>query len=168
MSGELLTMHFDALPPSATAQQKGVFVRNGRAHFFTKARVRKQEENMVALFLSNLPCGWRPLEGPVSLRIKFVFPYRKSEKKSIVRSGLEIPHDVRPDFGNLQKAVEDSLTMAGVWLDDSQICMYHNPGGKWWGPRPYWEIGVSRVVPALATTGAGSPASVQQQVLRLE
>ena len=32
----MIRVKLDIVPPTATAQQKGVFVRNGRAHFFTK------------------------------------------------------------------------------------------------------------------------------------
>lgn len=148
MNGEVLTLHFPTLPPKATAQQKGAFVRGGRAHFYTKAKVRRESQNMVALVLSKLPKDWEPLAGPLSLRVKLVYPYRKSEKKSLVKAGVEIPHDRRPDYGNLLKGLEDALTVAGVWQDDSQLCKYHDPMGKFWGPRPYWEVGVSRVAVA--------------------
>jgi len=163
---ELLTLHFDALPPSATAQQKGVFVRNGRAHFFTKAKVRQQEQNTVALVLSALPKGWKPLEGPLSLRLCFCFPYRKTERKSVVRSGIEIPHDRRPDLDNLLKGCLDSLTTAGAWLDDGAVACYREIR-KVWGPRPYWEVGIARAESAASPASSPRPALGYQEEFKL-
>lgn len=63
--------------------------------------------------------GRPPIEGPVMLEIKFVFPRPKSRK-----------HDVfvatKPDIDNLEKAVFDALTARRIWRDDSQIVTQHS------------------------------------------
>lgn len=140
----LLHLRFDTMPPSATAQQKGAFVRNGHVHFFTKKRVRQQENNMVALVLSALPKGWKPLEGAVCLHVHLCYPYRKQERKSVIRAGKEIPHDRRPDLDNLLKNLVDSLVTAGLVQDDGQVCDLFATKRR--GPRPYWTVDVGRVM----------------------
>ena len=148
MSGRVLEFRVNALPPKRTAQQKGAFVRNGRVHFFTKAAIRRQEENTVALVLSKLPPDWQPLTGPLSLKLRFCFPYRKSEKKAVVRSGQEIPHDVRGDLDNLCKGFLDALGTAGVFHDDAQVSSLY--AVKVWGPQPYFTVRVAQIGPVPA------------------
>jgi Holliday junction resolvase RusA-like endonuclease len=141
-----LEFKVNALPPRRTAQQKGVFVRNGRAHFYTKSAVRQQEQNTVALVLSHLPPDWEPLCGPLKLHLRFCFPYRKSEKKAVVRGGLEIPHFVRPDLDNLLKGFLDALTTAGCFTDDAQI--FDLRVVKTWGPAPYFHVRLAQIGPS--------------------
>lgn len=54
-----------------------------------------------------------PIEGPV--RLECVFCFKRSGRK---RVGWRI---ARPDLDNLEKAVMDALTEAGIWLDDAQV-----------------------------------------------
>ena len=51
----MIRVRFDIVPPTATAQQKGVFVHNGRAHFFTKQKVRDAEDFLAALLAPHAP-----------------------------------------------------------------------------------------------------------------
>jgi crossover junction endodeoxyribonuclease RusA len=57
-----------------------------------------------------------PLEGPVAVYLVFTMPRPKSAPKSVTRPAT------RPDCDKLQRAVFDSLTDAGVWKDDAQVC----------------------------------------------
>lgn len=147
-----LRMRFETLPPKRTAQQKGAFVRNGRIMFYTKKEVRREEQTLTALVLSRLPAGWEPFRGPVDLTVRLCYPYRKGEPKRVQASGLEIPHDCRPDLDNLLKGLFDALTAAQVWGDDSQIARLD--ASKSWGPKAYWEV-----VAAPARREGGTPAS---------
>ena len=108
----------NVVPPTATAQQKGVFVRNGRAHFFTKKNVREAENLMAGMLAPYRP--EKPLDGPLSLTVVLKFPFRKSEKKAVVAFG-SAPHDTRPDLDNLLKGLIDCMTHLGFWRDDAQI-----------------------------------------------
>lgn len=141
---EAICFRVDGNPPNIT-HQAGLktAVRFGHAMHYKTGKYQRQERNIVAVTLSMLPNGWEPLEGPVFLRLKIVYPYRKSEKKSIVKAGIEIPKDTKPDCENLEKGWIDCLTMAGLWVNDAQIAMKLTY--KAWGPHPYWEVGVSKV-----------------------
>lgn len=126
------------VPPTATAQQKGVFVRNGRAHFFTKQKVRDAEDFLAAMIAPHVP--EEPLAGPVYFQARWCFPYRKSEPKRVTRAGLEIPHTSRPDLDNLEKNLLDVLTRLRFWEDDAQV--FTKSTAKFWGPSPYLAIAI--------------------------
>lgn len=139
----VLAFRVNALPPTRTAQQKGAFVQNGRVRFFTKPGVAREAQNTVALVVQSLPDGWEPLDGPLSLSLRLVYPYRKSEPKKRTKDGAELPHASRPDLDNLAKGIIDALTTAAVWRDDGQIAALHL--SKLYGPRPYWEVRVAKL-----------------------
>ncbi len=64
----MIRVKFDIVPPTATAQQKGVFVHNGRAHFFTKQKVRDAEDFLAALLAPHAPA--EPLRGGIYLQAR--------------------------------------------------------------------------------------------------
>lgn len=132
----MIRVKLDIVPPTATAQQKGVFVRNGRAHFFTKQKVRDAEDFLAAMLAPHAPAV--PLHGPVYFQARWCFPYRKSEPKRVTAAGREIAHTVRPDLDNLEKALLDVLTRLRFWEDDSQV--FTKSTAKFWGPSPYLAI----------------------------
>ena len=113
----MIWVKLDIVPPTVTAQQKGVFVRNGRAHFFTKQKVRDAEDFLAAMLAPHAPDV--PLHGPVYFQARWCFPYRKSEPKRVTNAGREIAHTVRPDLDNLEKALLDVLTRLRYWEDDA-------------------------------------------------
>lgn len=132
----MIRVKLEIMPPTATAQQKGVFVHNGRAHFFTKQKVRDAEDFLTALLAPHAPA--EPMRGPVYFQARWCFPYRKSERKSVTKTGREIPHTVRPDLDNLEKNLLDVLTRLRFWEDDSQV--FVKSTAKVWGPNPYLAI----------------------------
>lgn len=125
-------------PPTGTAQQKGVFVRNGRAHFFTKPKVvamMKQWCEYLQPLKDQIP---QPLEGAVCISASFHYPFAKSTPKAKLKA--EAPHTSRPDLDNVEKGMLDALTALGVWLDDSQVCEKHI--AKYKSTRPRIEISI--------------------------
>ncbi|MBQ1429104.1 MAG: RusA family crossover junction endodeoxyribonuclease [Kiritimatiellae bacterium] len=132
----MIRVKFNVVPPTATAQQKGVFVHNGRAHFFTKQKVRDAEDFLAAMLAPHAPA--EPLRGGIYLQARWCFPYRKSERKSVTKTGREIPHTSRPDLDNLEKSLLDVLTRLRFWEDDSQV--FTKSTAKFWGPSPYLAI----------------------------
>lgn len=61
-----------------------------------------------------------PLDGPVGLYACFTLPKAKSAPKKQVTYPTK-----RPDGSHLLRAVEDAMTNAGVWVDDSQLVDEH-------------------------------------------
>lgn len=72
------------------------------------------------LVRQHVAIAWRPrppLAGPVGLRLEFVMP----RPARMPKRRLTPPATKRPDLDKLSRAVADSLTDAGVYLDDSQV-----------------------------------------------
>ncbi len=137
-AGEGLSFRIDCVPPTATAQRKGVFVRGGRVRFFTKRPVREAEGFLAALLSMHAPDV--PYSGPVALEARWTFPFRKSERRSVVKAGVDVPHVSRPDLDNLEKGLLDVMTRLGFWTDDSLVADKHTSKSR--GARPGIEIAV--------------------------
>jgi Holliday junction resolvase RusA-like endonuclease len=135
-----LFIQFDSIPPRATAQSKGVFVVGGKPRFFKKAKQAREENNTVALLMAKKPKGFVPFDGPISVWLCLVWPYRKSEKKSVVARGGLVPMDVRPDADNLAKMMLDAIGAAGYWRDDAQVATL--TVCKTWGPVGHWTLAI--------------------------
>ena len=131
-----LSFRLDCGPPTATAQQKGAFVCGGRVRFFTKKKVRQSENFLAALLSMHVPDV--PFSEPVTVTVRWTFPWRKSERKSVTRAGEPIPHVSRPDLDNLEKNLLDVLTRLRFWTDDSLIATKLT--SKWWGPNPGIDV----------------------------
>ena len=85
-----------------------------------------------------------PIESPVILGVKaFVrMPKYISSvpwKNQAAELGLIRPAK-KPDFSNLLKCIEDCMTQAEFWKDDSQVINYTEDSGKYYSMNPRWEI----------------------------
>jgi crossover junction endodeoxyribonuclease RusA len=56
-----------------------------------------------------------PWDGPVAIKIEFVFPRPKAAKH-------RTRHTVKPDLDKLIRSVLDSLVAGGLLVDDARIC----------------------------------------------
>lgn len=101
--------------PTGTSQQKGVSVRGGQVHFYEKAEVRLQRQEYVGLLAKHRPQG--PMKGPISLRIVFAYPERKSSKLK----QWSVWKPTVPDLDNLEKLFLDAMTDSRFWEDDRQV-----------------------------------------------
>lgn len=100
--------------PRATA-------RGGYASIYKDPKSRKYEASVRAVALAQM-AGAQPLEGPLSVSIRFRMPIPKSatkRAKAAMASG-EVAHTGRPDLDNLAKAIFDGLNGA-AFGDDAQI-----------------------------------------------
>lgn len=76
--------------------------------------------------------GGAPIQGPITLSLFFTIP----RPKSVPLKKRAFP-ETTPDLSKLVRAVEDSLTSAGVYRDDAQIVRliahecYPDSPGKW-------------------------------------
>lgn len=116
------------VPPSITAQQKRVAVIKGRPVFFHSREMRVQEQTWQALLRPYQPAA--PMDGPLTLSMRFVYPYLKAMPKAHV--GRLIPKISKPDCGNASKHIEDLLTKMRFITDDSRVCRmvvekFHGP-----------------------------------------
>lgn len=130
--------------PTATAQQKGAFVRNGRVRFFEKKNVTAARATWWHVLEGARRQLARPLEGPVWLGAMFVWPYTSATGKRVRDSRELLPMDKRPDVDNVLKAMLDTMTTIGFWLDDGQIASL--AATKWRGPSPLVVVAGGRRV----------------------
>lgn len=84
----------------------------------------------------------QPFDCAVTCRILWVWPWRKTEPKKNRALGMMVC-DVRPDCGNMSKALEDILEDEGFFTDDKLI---GNPEMfKAWGDTPGLGIEIKPV-----------------------
>lgn len=126
------------VPPSTTAQQKGAFsIPGGGVRFFKKKKAVQAEKTWWALLQPHAPIA--PFDGPVSLSVHLTYPWRKTEKKRVIREYSMMPIETRPDVENVFKMLGDVMTTLQFFHDDSQIAVLTI--SKHYGDRP--GIGVS-------------------------
>lgn len=99
-------------PPTSTAQMKQVRVVKGKPVFYDPPAV-KAARNMLSAHLA-IHRPEKPMTGPVSLRVLWLFPKGKSHKNGEWRI-------TKPDTDNLQKLLKDCMTRCGFWKDDAQV-----------------------------------------------
>lgn len=83
-------------------------------------RLKPWRKAVTKQVLATLPDGWEPLDGPLVAEFEFHLPRPKTAPKT-----RDIPAIRMPDISKLARAVEDSLTDAGVWVDDARVTEEH-------------------------------------------
>ena len=99
-------------PPTSTAQMKQVRVVKGKPIFYDPPAVKEARSVLSAHLAVYKPS--KPLTGPVSLRVLWLFPKGKSHRNGEWRI-------TKPDTDNLQKLLKDCMTRCGFWNDDAQV-----------------------------------------------
>lgn len=120
------------VPPRATSQQKGATRAGAGIRFYKKDHVKRAENDLISLLSSRAPAV--PFEGAIDLWVKLVFPWRKSELRSVIKRYVEYPITTSPDCSNLIKMIEDSMTRLNFWNDDGQNAKLSV--SKFWGDDP--------------------------------
>lgn len=117
----MLSFELPITPPTATAQQKKHYYNKnlGRVATYKPKNVVSAENLLMTALYPHKPDS--PLGGELSVSIVFYFPFRKTEKKSVVKAGLPVPKTTKPDLDNMAKNVLDAMTKLGYWADDAII-----------------------------------------------
>jgi len=100
----------------------------------------RTQKELLSLLAPHAPRT--PFEGPLSLTVHWVYPWRKSEPKRNRERGFR-PCDTRSDCDNLAKLLEDCMTRLGFWGDDSQVAGLHF--NKWWGDTPQISVTIKEL-----------------------
>lgn len=105
------------IPPTATAQEHKVAVRNGKPIFYDPPEVKAAKEKLTAN-LSKYSLN-TPYRDGVRLITKWLFPNDGKHKDGEYKIS-------KPDTDNLQKMFKDCMTKLDFWTDDqlvaSEIC----------------------------------------------
>lgn len=152
----MIDLFIDCVPPTITAQQKGVRVaqRNGKMapFFFKKTEVVEAEAAYIKWLLPYAPkTGIHYPEGPVRLEVTFINPWTSELGKRRWNDALPIyvPKPTRPDTDNSLKLLKDTMTALKFWTDDSQVA--EELTRKGWGDRHGIHIKVSSVLTHYST-----------------
>ena len=128
----MIDLHFflPMIPPTVTAQEHKVTVKNGKPVFYDTPELKEARAKLTANLAEFAPD--KPYKCALRLVVKWLFP-RGSHADGEYR-------DTKPDCDNLQKLLKDCMTACGFWRDDclvaSEICE------KFWADLPgiYVEI----------------------------
>lgn len=120
LTAEKSTLHFflPMIPPTVTAQEHKVTVRDGKPVFYDPPEVKAAREKLTAHLARFAPEN--PYKCGVRLTVKWCFPFI---------GGKHADGEYRitkPDTDNLQKLLKDCMTVCGFWQDDclvaSEVC----------------------------------------------
>ena len=104
------------IPPTVTAQEHKVMVKNGKPIFYDPPEVKNAKSKLLSALCPRKPA--EPYKCAVRLTCKWLFP-KGSHKDGEYRT-------TKPDTDNLQKMLKDCITKCGFWKDDalvaSEIC----------------------------------------------
>ena len=104
------------VPPTATAQERRVTVRNGKPLIYDTSAIKDARNKLCSYLMMHRPID--PYTRAVRLTVKWCFP-RGNHKDGEYKA-------TRPDTDNLQKLLKDCMTHCGYWKDDalvaSEIC----------------------------------------------
>lgn len=113
------------IPPTVTAQEHKVMVRNGRPIFYDPPKIKSAKQKLVANLSRHVPP--EPYRMGVRLTVKWLFPRKGGHGDGEYRT-------TKPDTDNLQKMLKDCMTLCGYWTDDalvaSEVCE------KFWANTP--------------------------------
>ena len=71
-----------------------------------------------------------PLAGPVKATVTFIFSrpkahFRTGKHSHELRPDCPVYHTCKPDADKLLRTLGDGITNAGLWRDDSQVCVWN-------------------------------------------
>lgn len=100
------------IPPTVTAQEHKVTVRNGRPRFYDPPELKEARAKLTAHLAKHKPD--KPYTKGVYLEVKWCFPLKFKHKDGEYRT-------TKPDTDNLQKLLKDCMTEVGFWRDDALV-----------------------------------------------
>lgn len=105
------------IPPTVTAQEHEVTVRNGKPAFYDPPELKNARAKLSAALAQHRPD--KPYDTGVRIIVKWLFPIKGRHRNGEYKI-------TRPDTDNLQKLLKDCMTKCGYWKDDalvaSEIC----------------------------------------------
>ena len=99
---------------------------NGSIRMYTPSLVKPWRTSIKVAAINAGVRPARPIAGPISVNLGFVFNrpkshYRTGKYSHELKPGAIEDHIKKPDVDNLSKAVLDVLTELKFWFDDSQV-----------------------------------------------
>ena len=108
----MIEVFMPMVPPTVTAQEHKVAVRNGKVQFYDPPEVKAARQKLTS-HLSKLTPEF-PISCPVRLTVKWLFPVVGRHENGEWKA-------TKPDTDNLQKLLKDCMTRCGFWKDDALV-----------------------------------------------
>ena len=99
------------MPPTVTAQEHKVMVKNGKPVFYDTPEIKDARSKLKSYLWKYRPA--KPYEVGVRLIVKWLFPKGRHQNGEY--------RTTKPDTDNLQKLLKDCMTQTGFWKDDAQV-----------------------------------------------
>ena len=100
-------------PPTVTAQEHKVNVRNGKPVFFDPPDLKAARQKLLDHLAQYRPENW--IGGPIELTVTWCFHTEDVRLDGTWKI-------TRPDTDNLDKLLKDCMTKLHFWNDDAQVC----------------------------------------------
>ena len=100
-------------PPTVTAQERKVTIRNGKPYFYEPAEVKDARMKLMDHLTAYRPDV--PYESGLMFAVKWCFPISGNHHDGEYRI-------TKPDTDNLQKMLKDVMTELHFWKDDALVC----------------------------------------------
>lgn len=100
------------IPPTVTAQEHKVTVRNGKPVIYDTAEIKEAKAKLMSALYPHRP--QIPFGNGIRLTVKWLFPKGRHQNGSY--------RTTKPDTDNLQKLLKDCMTKVGFWQDDALVC----------------------------------------------
>lgn len=100
-------------PPTITAQEHKVSVRNGKPAFFDPPELKAARQKLLDHLAQHRPENW--IGGPIELTVTWCFHTEDARLDGTWKI-------TRPDTDNLNKLLKDCMTKLRFWNDDAQVC----------------------------------------------
>ncbi len=136
MANILYQVSLDMVPPTATHHSKQIVTVKGSPRLIDRKGLRVARQDYASLIRGSYE--GEPIDTPVALLMRFVFPYPAATPKKVTRAGAEIWKSTKPDLSNLVKTPEDVLSECGVIANDSRVVAKAEL--KCYGPKPCVDI----------------------------
>lgn len=99
-------------PPTVTAQESKVAIVRNKPIIYKPEKIKQAKKEIIKHLMPFKPK--EPLQGPVELKVVWLFPRGKRHKHFEWRT-------TRPDTDNLEKLLKDCMTEVGFWKDDALV-----------------------------------------------
>lgn len=136
MPNILYQVSLDMVPPTATHHSKQIVTIKGSPRLIDRKALRVARQDYAALIQGTYT--GEPIDSPVALLMRFVFPYPAATPKKVTKDGAQIWKPTKPDLSNLVKTPEDVLSECGILANDSRVVAKAEL--KCYGPKPCVDI----------------------------
>ena len=143
----MISFFLPMIPPTITQQQHAIRVIKGRPVVYDPPELKDARQKFMDYLAAQKHRveGWDyifPLEGPVRLTTKWLFPIPEDDGHAHTDGEWKI---TRPDTDNLIKLFKDCMTRNHYWIDDAQVCSEITE--KFYGDKPGIYVRIEALSP---------------------